>query len=140
MTESANEPHIESPPPNAPRGASGSWGLFVAALLAGVLIGYIGRPYLEARLPERPQAVASSVNQQLPVQPAEVAAVSRTGAPASATSVVTNAVVATTTAPLLITPTPDRSGEMMQYIIANTRHFSGSLNAPVVMIEFSDFQ
>lgn len=132
MTESANESQMESPPPSAPRGASNAWGLIATALLAGVLIGYIGRPYLEARLPEKLQAAASLVNQQLPAQPTEVAAL--------ATSVITNAIVATTSAPMLITPTPDRSGEMMQYIIANTQHFSGSVNAPVVMIEFSDFQ
>ena len=42
-------------------------------------------------------------------------------------------------APMLITPTPDRSGEIAEFIIANTRHFRGDPNAPVVLIEFSDF-
>lgn len=42
-------------------------------------------------------------------------------------------------APLLITPTPDRSGEIAEYIVSNTRHFRGDPDAPVVLVEFSDF-
>jgi predicted small lipoprotein YifL len=42
--------------------------------------------------------------------------------------------------PALITPTPDRSGEIMDYLVLNTRHFKGDPDAPVVIIEFSDFQ
>ena len=42
-------------------------------------------------------------------------------------------------APMLITPTPDRSAEISDLIIANTRHFIGDPNAPVTIIEFSDF-
>jgi protein-disulfide isomerase len=41
---------------------------------------------------------------------------------------------------MLITPTPDRSGEIMAWIVANTRHFRGDPNAPVKIVEFSDFQ
>ena len=59
------------------------------------------------------------------------------------------AVAATTPAPevsdnedaslVLITPTPDRSAEIAELITANTRHFIGDPNAPVTIIEFSDF-
>ena len=42
--------------------------------------------------------------------------------------------------PALITPTPDQSGEIMDYLVLNTRHFKGDPEAPVVIIEFSDFQ
>ena len=43
-------------------------------------------------------------------------------------------------APMLITPTPDRSAEISQFVVANTRRFRGNPDAPVVLIEFSDFQ
>lgn len=41
--------------------------------------------------------------------------------------------------PLLITPTPDRSAEIMEIILQNTRHFRGNPDASVVIVEFSDF-
>ena len=42
--------------------------------------------------------------------------------------------------PVLITPTPDLSGEIAAAILPNVRHFIGDENAPVTLIEFSDFQ
>lgn len=42
--------------------------------------------------------------------------------------------------PMLITPTPDQSAEIAQYIAENTRHFRGNPDADVVLIEFSNFQ
>lgn len=42
--------------------------------------------------------------------------------------------------PMLITPMPDRSAEISQFVVANTRRFRGNPDAPVVLIEFSDFQ
>lgn len=47
--------------------------------------------------------------------------------------------VANADPPVLITPTPDRSGEIMDIIAQNTRHFIGDPDAPVVIVEFSDF-
>lgn len=44
-----------------------------------------------------------------------------------------------TEATLLITPTPDRSAEIMEIILQNTRHFRGNPDASVVIVEFSDF-
>lgn len=52
MTESANESQMESLLSGVPRRTRGVWGLVVAALLGGVLIGFIGHPYLDARLPQ----------------------------------------------------------------------------------------
>ena len=47
--------------------------------------------------------------------------------------------VANADPPVLITPTPHRSGEIMDIIAQNTRHFIGNPDAPVVIVEFSDF-
>jgi protein-disulfide isomerase len=44
-----------------------------------------------------------------------------------------------TEGPMLITPTPDRSAEIMEIILQNTRHFRGNPDASVVIVEFSDF-
>ncbi|MGB7204690.1 MAG: hypothetical protein WBD37_04385 [Anderseniella sp.] len=73
----------------------------------------------------------------------EVAAV--TTASAGATSGETDATSTvetgkSTEGPMLITPTPDRSAEIMGAIAQNTRHFKGNSDAAVVIVEFSDFQ
>lgn len=34
----------------------------------------------------------------------------------------------------------DEQAQLMQWVITNTRHYIGDPNAPVVFIEFSDFQ
>ncbi len=70
-------------------------------LIAGLLIGYFGRPLVAARLAPAPTAI-----------------------PAAAES--------------------DGQAEsralLMQSLIAKTDHFQGKEDAPVVMLEFSDFQ
>lgn len=45
-------------------------------------------------------------------------------------------IVARTTAQAQAT----QGAQMMQYLVQNTRHFKGKENAPVTIIEFSDFQ
>lgn len=37
-------------------------------------------------------------------------------------------------------PQPQSPEELMNYLISQTRHFRGDPNAPIVMLEFSDFQ
>lgn len=59
--------------------------------------------------------------------------------PAAAAEDVEQASVSGDEPPLLITPTPDQSAEIMAFILANTRHFRGDPDAPVVLVEFSDF-
>lgn len=42
----------------------------------------------------------------------------------------------------LLSPTPAASGNppVIDLIVAQTRHFKGNANAPIMMLEFSDFQ
>jgi protein-disulfide isomerase len=35
---------------------------------------------------------------------------------------------------------PNKPDELMAFVVRQTRHFKGDLNAPVTIIEFSDFQ
>ena len=66
-------------------------------LMAGLLIGYFGRPVVAA-VPEAPEV---SVNPN---------------------------------------PQPRSQEELVAYLVTQTRHFKGSADAPVTIIEFSDFQ
>ncbi len=85
-------------------------------LVAGLLIGYFGRPVVTARLAgatATPAATATTVAATVPEAP-EI-------------SVNPN-------------PQPRNQEELMAYLVAQTRHFKGSADAPVTIIEFSDFQ
>ena len=80
-------------------------------LLLGLLGGYFGRPLL-AGTPTSPMP-----------RPTAVSEANKPQVPA--------------------TPNADqlaRQQQMMQAVIAQTRHFKGSPDAPVTMIEFGDFQ
>jgi hypothetical protein len=46
------------------------------------------------------------------------------------------------TAPVVSLPdeAPQSAEEMMEFLVSQVRHFRGDANAPVTMIEFSDFQ
>lgn len=57
----------------------------------------------------------------------------------SATPVPTGT-TAPTPKPTVDTARATQAAELMDYIVANTRHFRGNVNAPVTLIEFSDFQ
>ena len=85
----------------------------VAMLLAGVLFGYVGRGQFG---PEAQAAKSTSTAQA-------VAAATQTAVyiEASATQAAANA-------------------ELMKIMSENTRHYKGDPNAPVTIIEFSDFQ
>ena len=83
-------------------------------LVAGLLIGYFGRPVVAARL-----------------------------AGATATPVATAVVATVPEAPEVSinpNPQPRSQEELVAYLIAQTRHFKGRADAPVTIIEFSDFQ
>lgn len=40
----------------------------------------------------------------------------------------------------IVMPPPDPQAVMLQKVMATTRHFKGSANAPVTIVEFADFQ
>ncbi len=42
--------------------------------------------------------------------------------------------------PLVLPPPATGAAALVQAVLAQTRHFKGNANAPVTMIEFSDFQ
>jgi len=93
-----------------------SWTLPIIALVAlvvGLVGGYFGRPWLESRLSAQ-----------------------RLGGKAPTTAAATDP---STTA----TPDPQVQANrqaLMDALIAQTKHFRGESDAPIIMIEFSDFQ
>ncbi|MEK9163728.1 MAG: hypothetical protein AAB342_00075, partial [Chloroflexota bacterium] len=72
-------------------------------LIAGLLIGYFGRPLVAAQLAPAPTATAIPVAAESDSQ-------------------------------------TESRALLMQSLIARTDHFQGKEDAPVVMLEFSDFQ
>lgn len=79
--------------------------LAVVMLVAGLFLGYFGRPIVQPLLAGT-------------VEPTERAALPVGPDPASGE------------------PTPT----LMEFLISNTQHFRGDPDAPVTMIEFSDYQ
>lgn len=121
MTEELSETESQTPvqPAPEPRAAIFIGPLIVRSastplvglvmLMAGLLIGYFGRPVVAARL-----AGATAT----PAATAVVATAPEVGA----------------------NPQPRTQEELMAYLVAQTRHFKGNADAPVTIIEFSDFQ
>lgn len=84
----------------------------IIMLVAGLFVGYYGRPFLS------PEAIS-------------VAAEGNTSTESSSSPI---------TVP---TPDADRASqqkELMKLVLEQTRHFRGDPDAPVTIIEFSDFQ
>jgi|CXWL01.1.fsa_nt_gi hypothetical protein len=126
MTEELSETESQTPvqPAPEPRAAIFIGPLIVRSastplvglvmLVAGLLIGYFGRPVVAARL-----------------------------AGATATPAATAVVATVPKAPgvgVNPNPQPQSQEELVAYLISQTRHFKGSAEAPVTIIEFSDFQ
>ncbi len=104
----------------------------VIGLGLGFLAGFAGRPYLMS------QSQPSVALTQEGITPSSAAATpagaAQSAAPTSAPASAAN------------TPTDDAAAreaaaqQLMDWLIARTRHFKGDPSAPVTMIEFSDFQ
>jgi protein-disulfide isomerase len=85
----------------------------VAMLLAGILLGYFGR----GQFGPEAQATRSTAT----AQAVALATQSAVSAQTSATQAAANA-------------------DLMKFLEENTRHYKGDPNAPVTIIEFSDYQ
>lgn len=111
---------IDAPPPAAPPRQNT---LAIAAIMLGVgmVLGFLMRPMVP--LPAAPAPTAVPTAAQL------------TGTPAAAAK--TTAAPSPTANP---TAVAQQKAEFAAYVAANTRHFRGSANAPVTLIEFSDYQ
>ena len=90
--------------------------LGIVMLVVGLLAGYYARPYVTARFPD----MAGTTSEEAAV-PAEAVA----GTPAP------------TVDPTQIAESRE---QMMTMLVEQARHFIGDENAPITMIEFSDFQ
>lgn len=90
----------------------------VVMLVVGLFSGYFGRPLLVPVLtPTPPQLAAEATS----------------GSPSESGS-----------SPATEQPVPEdqaaRQQQLMEIVLSHTRHFLGNENAPVTLIEFSDFQ
>jgi hypothetical protein len=85
--------------------------LAIFMLVVGLLLGYTGRPIVQPLL-----AGSAGATQAAGTQQAELPSVNPTLAPGE--------------------PTPT----LMEFLVSNTQHFKGDADAPVTMIEFSDYQ
>lgn len=90
--------------------------LGIIMLVVGLLAGYYARPYVTARFPDM-----AGTNSEVAAPPTEAAA----GTPAP------------TVDPTQVAESRD---QMMSFLVGQARHFIGDENAPITMIEFSDFQ
>lgn len=109
----------------------------VVGLALGFLAGFVGRPYLASRSPALLARVPSEPS------PASVApsASGAQAAPTPASAGAANASTTDTTASSADTAARQAATkQLMDMLISQTRHFKGDPNAPVTMIEFSDFQ
>jgi hypothetical protein len=146
-SESQSPPALfgpSDPPPGAPPTGKPALviviqsGLTVALglvmLTVGLVVGFLLRPAL---MPEAAALPPITVIAQIPTQKA----VPTEPLKLTATADKTASVVGTVTLPT--TPTPDRSAQLAQLlkvVLAQSRHFKGAEDAPVVVVEFSDFQ
>lgn len=90
--------------------------LGIIMLVVGLFAGYYARPYVTARFPDM-----AGTNTEAAAPPTDAVA----GTPAP------------TVDPTQVAESRD---QMMTFLVEQARHFIGDENAPITMIEFSDFQ
>jgi protein-disulfide isomerase len=126
-TEHTQEPASSEPTPQSPQ--QNPFSLIVVGavmLVIGVLVGYVGRPLVDG-----PANGSAAASQETPAAAANDSA----PAAAQATDPPINEQPA---APA--TPSEADRQQFMQLLVADTRHFRGDPDAPITMIEFSDFR
>ena len=124
------------------RGA-GSAVISLTALLlvfiVGLLIGYVARPFTDQLVAGGPvETIAQSQAMATNEPPPDDSQSQEANDGQLAVQGETDDGVGDE-APMLITPTPDRSSVIAALIQQNVRHFVGDEDAPVTLIEFSDF-
>jgi hypothetical protein len=90
--------------------------LAIIMLVVGLAAGYYARPYVTARFPDMAGTTAEEA-----AAPTEV-------------------VAGTPQATVDPTQVAESRNQMMSFLVGQARHFIGDENAPITMIEFSDFQ
>lgn len=105
-------------------------GLLMLAL--GLLAGYVGRPLIAPQAAASAPIVSTTTSPSKAQEPTAPAQASVDTTPESA-----QGQVPSTTPP---TDQADQRKALMDALIKQTRHFLGDENAPVTIIEFSDFQ
>jgi hypothetical protein len=91
--------------------------LAIVMLVVGLVAGYYARPYITKSLPQA--AGATSEAAVIPAEPTIAGTQQPTADP---------------------TQVAEARTKMMEFLVGQSRHFLGDENAPITMIEFSDFQ
>lgn len=111
--------------------------MLVVGLALGFLAGFMGRPYLMSQsqpsvaLSQEGASVQAGTQAPAAATPASTPqAAAPTSVPASSSNAATDDTAAREAA----------AQQLMDALIAQTRHFKGDADAPVTIIEFSDFQ
>ena len=114
---------VEPPSTAAPRARRETLIIGAAMLVVGMVLGFVMRPWVPLpAMGPAPTAQPTSAPTKAPA----AAVATRTPAPPTAT----------------VNPTvqAQQRKDLAAYVASNTRHFEGNANAPVTLIEFSDYQ
>lgn len=103
------------------------------AFIAGLALGFAGRPWVMEELPiEVVVTVMPPAGEQAVAPPNEAPA--STIAPPTSTAANSSPPAEKESSPAQPTPT------IMDFVLSDARHFQGNRDAPVTIVEFSDFK